>query len=87
MHIVVVDHKTGKILLSEAFDTYTSSRRFDSVFVNLNTLDDGNIIVAACKDECIHALSNQGKEFFEKMGSKEIWKVKYRHSFAFIGVF
>ena len=43
------------------------------------------IIVAACKDECVNHLSNKCKLWFTAMGSKEIWKLKYRRGFVFIG--
>ncbi len=42
--------------------------------------------MAACKDECISKMSDQGKLWFANMGSKEIWKLKFREGFAFIGI-
>lgn len=45
----------------------------------------GYIIIAACKDECVTNLSEPVQGWFQRMGSKDIFKVQYRHSYAFIG--
>ena len=47
----------------------------------------GFIVVAACKDDCVIHLSDQIKNYFARMGSKEIYNLSYRGSFAFIGVY
>lgn len=44
------------------------------------------IITAACMDECYRKLSSDCKTWFGNMGSKLIWRLGYRKSFAFIGV-
>lgn len=49
-------------------------------------LKDGYIVVAACQDECVTNLSDASKQFFADMGSTEIWNLKYREGFAFIGI-
>lgn len=47
----------------------------------------GFIVIVACKDESFSNLSQKGKRFFGEMGSTEIYKLEYRQSFAFIGIF
>ena len=42
-------------------------------------------MAAACQDECAAELSDEVKDWFKKIGSKEISSVGYRHSFTFIG--
>ena len=37
-------------------------------------------------DECASKLSDAGKEWFRNLGSREINKLKYRQSWAFIGI-
>lgn len=66
LHIVVFNPTNGKVECAKVFDTHVSSKRFDQ-FVNyeINDFPDGCIIAAACKDECIFNLSNDGKKFFE----------------------
>ena len=50
-------------------------------------IPDGQIIVVACKDDCIQSMSDKGKNWFETMGSKAISTLKYRQGWAFIGVY
>lgn len=50
-------------------------------------ITNGHIVIAACKDEFITKLSKLAKSWFENMGSEQIWNVKYRQSFAFIGIY
>lgn len=71
-------------MYAEVFDTYQSSESLDT-FIECTDLGFGNIVIAACKDDCFTHLSFQAKHWFSNMGSTEIWNLKYRHGFAFIG--
>ena len=55
------------------------------MFIDLG-VPPGNIILAACKDDCVTNLSQKAKLWFQSLGSKEINKLKYRQGFSFIGV-
>ena len=84
MHIVVFNPFAGKIVSAQVFDTYQTAAGFDNFITQ--TLPDGFIVIVACKDECMTSLTNQRKQWFANMGSKEIWSLGYRCAFAFIGV-
>ena len=43
-------------------------------------------MVAACKDECTQNLSGEVLQWFDDMGSSEIWDLTYRAGFAFVGI-
>ena len=66
----------GKVEFAKVFDTYKTSVEFDH-FLD-REIPDGQIVVVACKDDCIQAMSDKGKNWFEKMGSKAITTLKYR---------
>ena len=66
------------------FDTYKTSEPFE-IFLECHSLPDDFIVVAACKDECVTSLSDDIKDWFTKIGSKEIEKLEYRQGFVFIG--
>ena len=88
LHIVVVDQKTAKVRSAQAFDTYSTSLWLDDFVSKSGGIRPGNIVIAACKDECTTKLSEVGIKWFEeKMGSKELRKLGYRCGFALIGVF
>lgn len=80
---MVIHPETGKVVLAKAFDTYTTSDAFEDFIAH--DIPDDYIIVAACKDDCANRLSYNVQTFFGQMGSQEIWQLKYRESFVFIG--
>ena len=84
MHIVIINPFNGKVEFAKAFDTHESSAAFDRFI--FESIPRGYILAAACRDECLLGLSQEAKEFFANaLGSREIWYLKYRQGFAFIG--
>ena len=83
LHIVVINHFSGEVIWAKCFDTYKSSERMEAA---IKTIPKTSIIAAACQDDCASTMSKTIKEWFASMGSTEIWNIKFRHSFAFIGV-
>ena len=87
LQLAVINPITHKIETAEVFDTYKSSKDLDDFILN-SRISKGRIVVAVCKDDCVTELSRSAKQWFsENLGSREIWKLKFRHGFALIGVF
>ena len=84
MHIVLINPYTGEVDASKTFDTNKTSEPLDT-FIG-GHIPEGYIVAAASQDDCFKKLSEKAIRWFEKMGSKEIRKLKYRDSFAFTGV-
>ena len=76
LHIVVINPLNGKVLKAKVFDTYTDCKSLDT-FIK-KEVKNGQIIVAACKDECTLKLSDTAKDWFYQMGSREIKFLGYR---------
>ena len=68
MHIVIINPKTCTVKFAKVFDTYKSSDDLDK-FIDLENINFGFIVVAACKDDCARKLSENAKLFFSLMGS------------------
>ena len=83
--MVIIDSENGSVLAAEIFDTYKSSDEFDEFI--MDDIKVGHIVVAACSDDCFKSLSEEGIAWFTDMGSKEILKLRYQQSFAFIGIY
>ena len=83
LHIVILDGNTGEPSFYSAFDTYKSSEKLEYF---INEVKDGDIVIAACKDDCQNNLSEKCILWFESMGSKKIRKVKYRYGYVFSGI-
>ena len=47
---------------------------------------DDYIIIAACKDDCTKNLTWNSRKWFTDLGSRQVEKIQYRCSFAFIGI-
>ena len=77
LHIVVLDGASGEVESAKIFDTYRTSVSIDN-FIKETSLPDGHVVVAACRDDCAKGLSENAKQWFSDMGSKEIWKLAYR---------
>ena len=58
---MVINPSSGKIVSARAFDTYKSSA-IDK-FISKD-IPEGNIVVAACKDECSTKMSKTLKLWF-----------------------
>ena len=86
LHIVILNPYSGEVEFAKMFDTYKNGSDFDE-FITLNNFDDGYILIAACKDDCVTNLSKDAKYWFADLGSQKIWDLTYRESFAFIAVF
>ena len=50
LHLVVINPTNGMVETAQVFDTNDTSNRFNE-FVS-NDISEGNIVIAACKDEC-----------------------------------
>lgn len=84
LHLVIINPHNGHVEKAEVFDTFKSSASIEAFIFNYY-VDDGFIVVAACKDECATELSYIAKCWFKNMGSTLIDDLEYRQAFAFIG--
>jgi hypothetical protein len=73
-----------KAIGGKAYDTY--ARTNHGLVKDFARVPNGSIIAMACKDECSRKLTPAMKQVFSTMGSKEIWNLKMRESWAFIGI-
>ena len=76
LHLVIMNPLNGVVEFAKVFDTYKTSKTMMKFL--LNEIPKGYIIIAACQDECVTKLSYTIKKWFSKMGSKEVWNIKYR---------
>lgn len=77
LHIVIINKSNGKVKIAKVFDTYKSSQELDA-FIDNTILRNGNIVVIACKDDCVTSLSENAKQWLTDMGSDEIEELEYR---------
>lgn len=58
LHIVIINPIDGKVVFAQAFDTCKSSSAFE-LFTEKD-IPPGYIVVAACEDDCVLNLSENG---------------------------
>ena len=73
LHVVCIDQETGEIKVAQVFDTYRDSIGIEYMTNDEDKFSQGDIVVAACKDDCQRKLSKTAKQWFANLGSKEIW--------------
>lgn len=61
---------------ARCFNTFKNSDEFEN-FINFDAAE-GDIVVAACNDDCIARMSDKGKQWFQDMGSMYIRNLDYR---------
>ena len=84
-----IDPETQEVLIAEAFEHWGKVNSHNCVhfYKALQNLPSGTIIAIAVSDEASDNLRELSKEILgEEMGSKEIFHLGFRESFAFIGV-
>ena len=84
MHIVIINPKWGNIEWARVFDTYKSCDELDKFLDIIPKTEKDYIVCVACKDDCITSLSEKALEWFHTLGSKLMYDIGYRNSFAFI---
>ena len=82
--MIIFNPFQARVELARVFDTYKDPEHFEK-FIDTFDIPEGYMVLAACMDECVKNLSEAGKQWFVKLGSKEILNLKYRGAFAFIG--
>lgn len=85
LHIVIINPSNGDVEQAKVFDTYKDSDAFNKWIITVD-IPDGHIVLAASKDDCFESLSMVAMKWFSNMGSKAVWDLKYRSSYAFIGI-
>jgi len=86
LNVVALDAATHKVIMNNAYDTYGDKLASDKFVEDFKNLPHASVILVGVKDEASKLLSNEVKEIFIKMGSKEINLLVTRESWAFIGV-
>ena len=85
LHVVLINPQNGKVEFAQVFDTSESSHPFNA-FLAHHEIPEGYIVVAACQDDCRKKMSHKCKRWFKAMGATAVTKLKYRQSYAFIGI-
>jgi len=83
INMVVINPQTKKIILEKAFDTFESSEPLEAA---IESIPYGSIVAAGVQDEGSRKMSWKVRRFFQDMGAWEITQLKFRQSYAFIGV-
>ena len=84
IHIVLINPQTGKVIFGKVFDTYKSSDTFHDFMQK--PIAPGTIVVAAVRYCGVTGLSYPAKVWFGDLGSRYIWFLGFRESFAMIAV-
>ena len=61
---MIIDSSSGKVKSASVFDTYKSSAEFEGFIQSPDSVVEGDIVVAACRDDCVTALSADARSWF-----------------------
>ncbi|XP_064008234.1 protein FAM3B isoform X2 [Pogoniulus pusillus] len=83
INIAVVNYKTGKVTSANFFDMWEGDHSGE-MMAFIKNAPEGSLLLMATHDDGNTRLKNDAKKLVEELGSKEIWNMKFRSSWAFI---
>ncbi|XP_040441047.1 protein FAM3B [Falco naumanni] len=83
INIAIVDYKTGKVTSAEFFDMWEGDHSGE-MMTFIKNAPEGSLLLMVTHDDGSTRLKNDAKKLVEELGSKEIWNMKFRSSWAFI---
>jgi len=84
LNVAVINEVTGQPLVCTTFDTFLpgDSDRFADL---VDKLPSGRIVAIAVKDDASANLSQRAKRACQSLGSRQVYCLRFRTSWAFIG--
>ncbi|XP_073216408.1 protein FAM3B isoform X2 [Lepidochelys kempii] len=83
INIAIVNYKTGKVISTEFFDMWEGD--FSGPMTTfIKNAPQGSLLLMVTHDDGSSRLKDGAKKAIAELGSKEIWNLKFRSSWAFI---
>lgn len=84
LNVAVIDEATGQPLVCTTFDTFLpgNADRFADL---IEQLPSGRIVAIAVKDDASANLSQRAKRACQSLGSRQVYSLRFRTSWALIG--
>lgn len=86
MNIIALDGPAHKVIFQKTYDTNADKGASDEMVRDIKQAAVGSVIIATVRDEATQHLSQEAKNIFVKMGSKEIKNLGFQESWAFVGI-
>ncbi|XP_032867111.1 protein FAM3B isoform X2 [Tyto alba] len=83
INIAIVNYKTGKFTSAKFFDMWEGDHSGE-MMTFIKNAPEGSLLLMVTHDDGNARLKNDAKKLVEELGSKEIWNMKFRSSWAFI---
>ncbi|KAM9020286.1 protein FAM3B isoform 1-T1 [Ara ararauna] len=83
INIAIVNYKTGKVTSTKFFDMWEGDHSREMMAFIKNAPEE-SLLLMVTHDDGSTRLKNDAKKAVEELGSKEIWNMKFRSSWAFI---
>ncbi|XP_054021725.1 protein FAM3B [Dryobates pubescens] len=84
INIAVVNYKTGAVTSTKCFDMWEGDHSGEMMTFIKNAPEGSLLLMATYYDGSV-GLKNDARNLVKELGSKEIWNMKFRSSWAFIG--
>ncbi|MFQ5824755.1 MAG: C25 family cysteine peptidase [bacterium] len=84
-NLAVFDESNGTLLFTASFDTWVDPANAEAMAEFINSLQEGQIVLAAIRDEGSWSMTESAYSALESLGSALTRQVGYRDSWAIIG--
>ncbi len=85
-NLVVISPNTGKVVTNRSFDTWASQNEANAMADFINGLEIGTYVLVAIKDDGSLSMTENAYQALEGIGSQSCRNVKFRDSWAIIGI-
>lgn len=86
LNVVALHSRDHSTLMAKSYDTYADPNASDELLKDLKGVRRGSILLVSVRDEASHNLSSDVKDYFKKLGSRQIGALAFRQSWSFIGI-
>ncbi|XP_009976326.1 PREDICTED: protein FAM3B [Tauraco erythrolophus] len=83
INIAIVNYKTGQVDSTRFFDMWEGDHS-EEMMTFIENAPEGSLFLMVTHDDGSARLKDVAKKLLEELGSKEIWNMKFRSSWAFI---
>ncbi|XP_008938574.1 PREDICTED: protein FAM3B, partial [Merops nubicus] len=83
INIAIVNYKTGKVTSTNFFDMWEGDHSGE-MMAFIKNAPEGSLLLMVTHDDGSTRLKSDAKKLIEELGSKEIWNMNFRSSWAFI---